>query len=254
MKLPRPYSAGIDPAVIDHIRSAQNWSQYFPSIRDGNTGVGMTFENLCGLPENNWRCPDLYGAELKAKRLDSDSLLTLMTKNPPRAVRKMTMEFGTDHFDEAGDLERRRFYYTVRNKTSALFRLEQTDESLNLITDDRVVAQWTAATLARALNKLTNLCLIDAKTKLVKIKDIDAKTKTKLVKSKEYFQYTGFVYYHGFDQQKFIDMLIDGEAFIDFRAHYSYEKNKMRDHGTAFRIQPEKLTELYDGSIRVELI
>ena len=239
MKLPRPYSAGIDPAVVDHIRTAQDWTEYFPSVRNGNTGVGMTFEHRCGVPENNWRCPDLYEAELKAKRLDSDSLLTLMTKNPPRAVRKLTMEFGTDTFDEAGDLYRRRLYHTLKNGKSELFSLVETDESLDLMSGDRVVAQWSSATLARALSKLTNLCLIDAKTKLVE--------------GQEQFQYTGFTYYHGFDQQKFIEALIDGEAFIDFRAHYCHVKKKLRDHGTAFRINPDKLPDLYKGYERVEL-
>lgn len=242
MKLPRPYSAGIDPAVVDHIRTAQDWTEYFPTVRNGNTGVGMTFEHRCGVPENNLADADLRGAELKAKRVDSDSLLTLMTKNPPRAVRKLTMEFGTDTFDDEDVLYRRRLYHTLRNGHSDLFELAVSDDALDLISinEGGAVASWTSTVLKKSLGKLTNLCLIDAKTKLVE--------------GQEHFQYTGFTYYHGFDQQKFIEALIAGEAFIDFRAHYCHAKKKLRDHGTAFRINPDKLADLYEGHERVELV
>lgn len=241
MKLTSPVSAGIDQAVIDHIKSAQDWTQHFPTIRKGNTGVGMTFEHQCRIPENNLAGADLRDAELKAKRVDSDSLLTLMTKNPPRAVRRLTNEFGTDTFDEDGKLYRRRLYHTLRNGRSDLFELADTDDGLDLISLNTggVVASWTSALLSKGLGKLTNLCLIDAHTRLVE--------------GEEHFQYSGFTYYHGFNQQAFIDMLLAGEAFIDFRAHYCHVKKKQRDHGTAFRIDPSKLSSLYAGSLRVEL-
>lgn len=240
MKLTSPVSAGIDQAVIDHIKSAQDWTQHFPTIRKGNTGVGMTFEHRCAIKENNLAGADLGDAELKAKRVDSDSLLTLMTKNPPRAVRRLVNEFGTDiHAD--GAPYRRRLYHTLKNGSSDLFELAETEHGLDLIAinSGAPVASWTSATLSKGLGKLTNLCLIDAHTKL--IEDV------------EHFQYSGFTYYHGFDQQAFLKLLIAGDAFIDFRAHFCHVKGKLRDHGTAFRINPDKLASLYAGSMRVEL-
>ena len=242
MKLVSPASTGLDPVVVAHIVEAQDWTNFFPSIRSGNTGVGMTFECQCRIPENNLPGADLRGAELKAKRLDSDSLLTLMTKNPPRAVRKLTQQFGTDTYDEDGALYRRRLYHTLKNGRSDLFELRDTDDSLELLSLEtgEVLTAWTSKALSTGLNKLTNLCLIDANTRMVQ--------------GVEEFQYTGFTYYTGFNQQAFIDLLVAGEAFIDFRAHFCFVKNKMRDHGTAFRINPEKLADLYDDHTRVELV
>lgn len=240
MELSRHESLGIDDKVIDYIKISQDWNQYFPTIRKGNTGVGMTLEHLCGIPENNIKGPDLFDAEMKAKRLDSDCLLTLFTSNPYRAVRKLTTEYGTDTYDEEGNLSRRRLYHTVKNGHSDLFSIEDAEDGMALTKDGEVVAKWTTAQFDRALKKLTNLCLIDAKARTTE-------------DGSEEFKYTGFTYYHGFNPQEFYGLLLDGGAYVDFRAHYCHVKKKLRDHGTAFRINPDKLCGLYDGFARVEL-
>lgn len=240
MQLSRNESSGIDPKVIDHIKTSQDWNQYFPTIRKGNTGVGMTLEHLCDIPENNIKGPDLFDAEMKAKRLDSDCLLTLFTSNPYRAVRKLTTEYGTDAYDEYGNLSRRRLYHTVKNGHSDLFSLDDADDGMLLLNEGEVVAKWSEAQFTRALKKLTNLCLIDAKTRTTP-------------DGSEEFKYTGFTYYHGFDPQAFYELLLDGGAYVDFRAHFCHVKKKMRDHGTAFRINPVRLASLYDGHQRVDL-
>lgn len=240
MELPRNKSSGIDTKVIDYIKIAQDWNQYFPSIRKGNTGVGMTLEYLCGIAENNIKGPDLFDAEMKTKRLDSDCLLTLFTSNPYRAVRKLTTDYGTDAYDADGNLSRRRLYHTVKNGHSELFSLRDAEDGMTLINNDEVVAKWTTAQLSRATSKLTNLCLIDAKARTAE-------------DGSEHFKYIGFTYYHGFDPQAFYNLLLEGGAYVDFRAHYCHVKKKLRDHGTAFRINPDKLSGLYDGTARVEL-
>ena len=54
---------------------------YVSSQRKGPTGIGYTLETLLGINENNDAFPDIEGAELKAHRANSSSLITLFTFN-----------------------------------------------------------------------------------------------------------------------------------------------------------------------------
>ncbi|PIR91596.1 hypothetical protein COU03_01570 [bacterium (Candidatus Gribaldobacteria) CG10_big_fil_rev_8_21_14_0_10_41_12] len=61
--------------------------------RAHDTGIGKTLEDLLGIKENNLRLPDIGEVELKAKRIDSISMLTLATKSPePKGVNKVLFE------------------------------------------------------------------------------------------------------------------------------------------------------------------
>jgi len=61
--------------------------------RAHDTGIGKTLEDLLGVKENNFRLPDIGTIELKAKRLDYASMLTLATKSPePRGVNRILFE------------------------------------------------------------------------------------------------------------------------------------------------------------------
>ena len=42
-----------------------------------DTGIGKTLEDLLGIEENNLCLPDVGDVELKAKRIDSGSMLTV---------------------------------------------------------------------------------------------------------------------------------------------------------------------------------
>ena len=61
--------------------------------RAHNTGIGKTLEDLLGIKENNIRLPDVGEIEIKSKRIDSNSMLTLATKAPkPRGVNRKLFE------------------------------------------------------------------------------------------------------------------------------------------------------------------
>lgn len=58
--------------------------------RPNNTGIGKTLEDLLDIKENNLRLPDIGDVELKAKRIDSGSMLTLVAKSPePKGVNRV---------------------------------------------------------------------------------------------------------------------------------------------------------------------
>jgi hypothetical protein len=53
--------------------------------RSGPTGIGKTLEDLLGIIENNIDSPDFGEYELKAGRINSNSMLTLFTRTPQPA-------------------------------------------------------------------------------------------------------------------------------------------------------------------------
>ncbi|MCV0381744.1 MvaI/BcnI family restriction endonuclease [Nitratireductor sp.] len=61
----------LDPAVselLDMIREVSRMG-YVPTLRPGDTGIGMTLETHLGISANNNRTPDYKGIEIKAKRM-----------------------------------------------------------------------------------------------------------------------------------------------------------------------------------------
>ena len=67
---------------------------WIPNARKENHGgVGNTLEDLLGIKENNFSLPDIGEIELKAKRLDSESMLTIATKSPePKGSNRILFE------------------------------------------------------------------------------------------------------------------------------------------------------------------
>src|SRR3989337_3837345 len=61
--------------------------------RAHDTGIGKTLEDLLEIKENNVRLRDVGDVELKAKRIDSGSMLTVATKSPePKGINKVLFE------------------------------------------------------------------------------------------------------------------------------------------------------------------
>ena len=66
---------------------------FIKTHRAHDTGIGKTLEDLLNVKENNLRLPDVGEIELKAKRIDSGSMLTIATKSPlPKGINKILFE------------------------------------------------------------------------------------------------------------------------------------------------------------------
>lgn len=76
----------IDPAVVELLDMIRAISRkgFVPTLRPGDTGIGMTLETLLGIKANANKAPDYKGIEIKAKRLGgrSDSRSTLFSQVP----------------------------------------------------------------------------------------------------------------------------------------------------------------------------
>lgn len=75
---------------------------YLKSRRTHNTGIGKTFEDYLGVDENNNKAPDFAGFEVKSKRAETASYLTLFTKSPshpPKVNTYLRDKYGENYKD-----------------------------------------------------------------------------------------------------------------------------------------------------------
>jgi len=61
----------LDPAVMELLNMVQEISRrgFVPTLRAGDTGIGMTLETMLGIRANANKTPDYKGIEIKAKRI-----------------------------------------------------------------------------------------------------------------------------------------------------------------------------------------
>jgi hypothetical protein len=203
---------------------------YVRSTRSGPTGVGHTFETLLGLEEDNIALPDLGEVEVKARRLNSTSLVTLFTFNRKAWIMKpleAVQKYGT--LDKNG---RQGLYFTMaRTPTSTGLFLHAEEEAISVrhISGD-IVATWDLAQLAgQFMKKLPALILVSA---LSEIRD-----------GVEWFNYTRAQLLTGTSPDILREQILAGNVLVDLRLHD--QVTRARNHGTGFRAREDKLSSIF---------
>lgn len=203
---------------------------FVKSLRKGPTGIGLTFETLMGVEENNLALPDINGIEIKAHRDNSNSMITLFTFNrkawqinPLDAIRK----YGS--YDANGRLG---MYYTMSltPNSAGLFLTVDAEKISVQHTSGKIVATWQLSILAeRFSQKIPALLFISAHTE----------------------ERAGVEYFHFYRGQLMRDttkellseLFKTGNLLVDLRLH---DKETMaRNHGTGFRTFEDKLPLLF---------
>lgn len=201
--------------------------------RAGNTGIGKTLEDLLGIEENNIPGPNAVTIELKSTRKNATSMLTLLTKAP---FPKKTNSILLDRFG---------YYSATRDKTKRLettvnavdfnnlrgqkgFKITAESDRVNIVTaKNEVVGYWDKDTLKKSFErKLPYLMYVKA----------EAKGKGK----NEQFWFNEAWLLSGFSFEDLVDLLKKGIILVDIRIG-QYSDGRTHDHGTAFRILPDKL-------------
>ena len=199
--------------------------------RKDDTGIGKTLEDELGIEENNFPGPDGITTELKSGRRNSSSMLTLFTKSPePRGINtKLLKSFG--YPGEKGKLH---LHTTVNAlefntlKGKAGFKIEIADDIVNLISENRnLVPHWKKETLQQSFEKKYKELLY-------------VKAESHGSGSNEQFHFNEAWLMKGFDFDNFVKLLRDGEIKVDIRIG-QYSDGRTHDHGTGFRIFPDKL-------------
>lgn len=216
---------------------------YIKTHRAGNTGIGKTLEDLLGITENNVPGPNAAMIELKSARKNVSSMLTLFTKSPlpPKANSALLKRFG---YESARGNKRKKLHTTVNAKTynrlkgEAGFKIGIKKDRVDLITtENEILGYWDKETLKNSFER-----------KLPKLLYVKAETRDK--GSKEEFWFNEAWLLSGFNFSSFLNMLREGIILVDIRIG-QYPDGRSHDHGTGFRVFPDKLDLCFEHRERI---
>lgn len=232
-----------------HEISMAGWHR---TTKEGPTGVGMTLEELLGIPPNVLGTPDYKGIELKARRTAQgrrkSGLQTLFAKTPDwklSPIRSATNLLRDHGYDSNG---RRQLYCTVSaaSATNGMgFWLEANpgeDElwcSRDIDEDRRRLMYWDVEILRRSLkNKHRATMWVSANSR----RDDGA----------EYFHYHTAELTRSPIHSQLGLRLHDGTVSLDLTLSEKTD-GKVRDHGYLFRCQSDVLHRVFPRPISFDL-
>jgi hypothetical protein len=210
--------------------------------RVNDTGIGKTLEDLLGIKENNLRLPDVGDVELKAKRIGSDSMLTIATKSPePRGVNKVLFE-KYKYLDKVGNHSLHSTVYGSRENPQS-FKVAFELEKLILKNKFAIDAYWPVSIFDDVL-----------KAKSDKILLVFAETKGESKTEKEEFHFTEAYLLSNLNIDKFKSAIEGDKLKVDIRIgsfKSGKDKGKYHDHGTGFRISKKDFLHLFDNFTQI---
>ncbi len=211
---------------------------FVQSKRFHDTGIGKTLEDWLEIKENNIAGPDNTEYELKSERNHSSSMLTMFTKSPlPRgSTTLLREEYGyPSKFNKDPELhatlDSRNFTNLPSGKKLRIACLPDKITIVNHL--DETLCGWKKEDLQKAFETKFSKAML-----LVKA---DSRMNAQ---GKEEFWYKDAIAMKNFGFGGFINALKSGIVKIDLRlGHYDSGKllGKRHDHGTAFRVKPDKL-------------
>ncbi len=231
---------------------AKGWVQ---NARPGNAGgVGNTLEDLLGIKENNLRIPDYGEYELKARRRDTTSLVTLFHREPtPRrvVVQKLLPLWGWKHQTMVGE---RSFRQTIPSTrfTDRGFKVSVDRQTREVLIDfdiDRVEqhhSEWKLQILALQPEEVR---ILHPAWTFEKLEDVIKRKINNLIivgadvrriDGKEEFLYSEAKLLRKPSLDRFLDAIEHDIVLIDFDARTGH------NHGTKFRIRQDGWTTLYE--------
>lgn len=206
---------------------------YIKTHRAGNTGIGKTLEDLLGIKENNIPGPNATVIELKSARKNALSMLTLFTKSPlPKKANSVLLQ-NYGYLSAKGN-KRKELHTTVNakefNKLKAKpgFKIDIRNERINIITPaNEILGYWGKETLKKSFER-----------KLPKLLYVKAEVRGRGPEEEFWFNEAWLL--RGFNFNNFLELLKQSIIFVDIRIG-QYPNGRPHDHGTGFRVFPDKL-------------
>lgn len=210
---------------------------FIKTNRIHDTGIGKTLEDLLCIKENNLRLPDVGEIELKAKRIDSQSMLTIATKTPqPKGINRVLFE-NYKYKDKKGCYRLHSTVYASRDNPQG-FRIILINDRLELKNRKNIEAYWPITLFQDVL-----------KSKSDKILLVFAETEGERKSKEERFRFTEAYLLSDLNVDKFKKAIQDDKLKVDIRIGV-YRSGKLKgryhDHGTGFRINKRDFLYLYD--------
>lgn len=237
----------ISNELLNKLR-AINQMGFVKTVTAGDTGVGMTLEDLLGLPPNSDRNPDYKGIELKSSRMSEKTAMpnrvNLFTQVPDWSISKynamgILMRFG---YMKDG---RRQLYCTVSNKPNPqglLFKVNSEEDILENIASTNNgredVAKWSLLKLRTELAKKHN-------------ETFWIKATTMFENGMEYFRYDKVIHTKSPNVSLFGHLIDNGIITMDYTL--SQKNERVRDHGYIFKIHPRNIDILFPQPIEYTL-
>ena len=223
---------------------------WIKTLRNGTSGVGYTFESLLHKPEDSSPLPDYGKFEIKTRRAQSKSNISLFSATPDGdfkdPIKKLQKEFGYPHREYP--------YLRVFNGAAngkyfqnigSYFQFKLSVDRINKVV--RLLAQtnsgrkkdtgisWSVELLEEKLKRKSEYLAI-------------VWAFNKRIKGIEYFKYVNLRCYVLKDFNTFIKLLDNGDISVRFRINIKKRGRhfgKIYDHGTSFEINPKELRKLY---------
>lgn len=222
--------------AVDRLRELKAMG-YVKTHRSGPTGIGKTLEDLLGIEENNIAIANTTFAEIKSARKGSQSMLTLFTKAPlpDEANARMLGKYGYVTLSSKG----RKVLHTTTWATgyNSLrgqrgFKVHVVPGKLALISVTREeLGYWDEVILKDAFEKkLHHVLYVLA----------DGRGKS----GNEEFWFNEVWLLSGFNFHGFTVAVNEGVVCIDTRIG-QYPDGRPHDHGTGFRVLPDKLSQCF---------
>lgn len=216
---------------------------YVKTHRVGDTGIGKTLEDLLGIEENNIPGPNGSMIELKSGRKNAKSMLTLFTKSPePKKANSVLLQ-KHGYLSKRGRGKKELHttvnaleYNTLKGKTG--FKIEIGNNRIELVSESKeILGYWDRDTLReRFTTKMPRLLYV--------------KAETKGYGSNEEFWFNEAWLLSGFEFENLLELLREGRILVDIRIGQSPD-GRPHDHGTGFRVHPEKLELCFSNRNRV---
>jgi hypothetical protein len=218
-------------------------------------GIGNTIDQILGFPENNLPVANTSQWELKSRRVDTSSLVTLLHMEPePRAARivprLLLPHYGWPDEKRPNELSFRQTLkagrFTDRGFTIGLERRRQ---RVKVVFQHTKVAARHSDWL-RSVEDRVGLGQLKPQPYWL-VQDLALKVSTKMLNSflveaeakreggQEYFRIRSVRILQGFNTNGFMDAIESGGVYVDFDARTHH------NHGTKFRLREDFLPTLY---------
>lgn len=219
---------------------------FIESLRHGDTGIGYTFETLCGIEENNDQTADFKGIEIKCKQVKETNAnsgkINLFQKSPKWNAKSTGIErlrlLGRPDADEDGRYACYSQVSVAANNLGLNLRTDLSDEQVDLFRNGTPFGYWPYSVLAKRLKEKHSRAVF-------------VKAQVRTSGGRQSFHYKEIVYCERPSISRFVELVESRRIVFEFLMS-ERENGKVRNHGYPWRlIREDWLSDLF--SLRVKL-
>lgn len=204
---------------------------FIKTHRSGDTGVGHTLEQELGLEENCISGPDLEGYELKAARRGAGGKQSLLTCEGDWVLDQMSYmkKYGKMHKNGV-EISGNSTVTPDKNNRDLFIKVDE--KKVAVCSSTETIVDWTWE-------------YIEGKFENKFLRMIKVVADTKGSGDDEHYHYKEANVYRLKSKDAFRQAVANGDVIIEFRMRTNDNQTKIRNRGTAFRINHEKLQSLF---------